>query len=168
MADLLRIVVLILAVTFSGCYHMRAEPVQIKARALTVKGTPAEVLPKLHRLLETEWGRRVLQQEESGSRLLITAPYHFATDTGFGQPAGGRKYYMQLYIELEPQGAQTRLTIRPYNYEIRSTYAYGLDGQVRTLYKHYPYEQYPGMFDLKPLNEELDMVSLVLGQKLKE
>lgn len=168
LAELRRWLLLCVCLLLPACYHMRSEPVAIQPRVVAVPGSPEQVLAKLRRVVEDEWNRRVLEEEGRGTTLLITSPYHFATDTGFGQPAGGRKYYMQLRIELQREGGQTRLVISPHNYEIRTSYAFGLAGQVQTLYKHYPYEEYPGMFDLAPLNRELDSVAGILRQRLKE
>lgn len=139
--------------------RISAEP--IAPRVLSIKVPSPEVLSKIRRLIEERWQQRILDVGNSGY-VIITTPYHFATDTGLGQPAGGRKYYTQLKIEVETHNGQTQVMISPHNYEIRSTYAYGLGGEVRTLYKHYPYEEYPGMFDITPLNNELDRVSKVI------
>jgi hypothetical protein len=144
-----------------ACYHMRAEVEPITPQVLSIKASSPEVLSRIRRLIEERWQQRILGDVSSGT-VLITTPYHFATDTGLGQPAGGRKYYTQLKIEVEKHDDQTQVTISPHNYEIRSTYAYGLGGEVRTMYKHYPYEEYPGMFDLAPLNSELERVSKVI------
>jgi hypothetical protein len=46
-----------------------------------------------------------------------------------------------------------------YNFEIRTSYAFNQEGQLGTLYKRYPYEQYPGMFELALINSEMDRVS---------
>ncbi len=97
---------------------------------------------------------RILE-ESSGGRQLITAPRHFATDTGPGQPAGGRQYYVQLRIDLSAHGNGTEIVISPHRYELRTSYAYSSEGQLRTLSKIYPYEEYPGMFDNGPIMKEL-------------
>ena len=148
-----------LLMPLSACYHLRAEPVPISARVVEVKADPAEVLVKLRKLVEVDWKSRILETDSSGT-VLITAPYHFHTDTGFGQPAGGRKYYTQLRIEILPRPAGlTAISLSPHNFEMRTSYAFSQEGQIGTLYKHYPYEHYPGMFDLSRINSELMRVA---------
>lgn len=136
----------LLWLVLGGCYHMRAEPEPITPLVFMVNQMPAEALAKIRKTLESDSRLRILQEQNQGA-ILITAPWHFATDTGFGQPAGGRRYYAQLLIHAVNVNGRTRITLSPYRYEIRSTYAYGHNGQVETLNKHYPYEEYPGMFD---------------------
>ena len=110
---------------------------------------------------------RILETDSSGN-VLITTPYHFITDTGFGQPAGGRKYYTQLRIEVQQQNGATSVQISHYNFEIRTSYAYNRDGQVGTMYKHYPYEEYPGMFDLTLINNEMDRAAADIRRIFQE
>lgn len=141
-----------------ACYHMRTEAEPITPRTFEIKAAVPEAMGKIRKLVEDEWHHRILEDGGSGF-VLITTPYHFATDTGLGQPAGGRKYYTQLRIEVQQQEGQTLVTISPHNYAIRTSYAYGLEGEIRTMHKHYPYEDYPSMFDLTPLSQELDRVS---------
>lgn len=148
-----------LLLPLSACYHMRAEPVPISARVVEVKAEPADVLTRLRTLVEVDWKSRILETDSSGT-VLITAPYHFHTDTGFGQPAGGRKYYTQLRIEILPRAAGlTAISLSAHNFEMRTSYAFSQEGQIGTLYKHYPYEHYPGMFDLTRINSELMRVA---------
>jgi len=145
-----------------GCYHMRAEMEPIAPLVFTLSQSPAEAAAKIRATLENGHRLRILQERNQGA-MMITAPWHFATDTGFGQPAGGRRYYSQLQIEMVPVKSGTRVTLSPYRYEIRSTYAYGDNGQVETLNKHYPYEEYPGMFDNTLLKQALgDMAKAIL------
>lgn len=155
------LIMLLLLFQLTACYHMRAEAVPIHSRVVEVRAEPADAMRKVRRLVEEEWKSRILNMDGSGS-VLITAPYHFTTDTGFGQPAGGRKYYTQLRIEFMPDSGKTVIRISPYNFEIRTSYAYNQDGRVGTLYKHYPYEYYPGMFDLSRINEELNRVEALI------
>jgi hypothetical protein len=144
----------------AACYH-RTEAEPIAPRVFTIKAAAPDTLRKIRMLVEERWQHRILDVDSSGT-VLITAPYHFATDTGLGQPAGGRKYYTQLKIGVERENDRTLVTISPHNYEIRTSYAYGLGGEVRTMYKHYPYDEYPGMFDLDPLKQELERVSTAI------
>ena len=111
------------------------------------------------------------EDADSTGTVLITAPYHFTTDTGFGQPAGGRKYYTQLRIELLQRDGVLTVQLSPYNFEIRTSYAfndYSKGGAVGTMYKHYPYEEYPGMFDLNLINSEIDRVSADIKRNFLE
>lgn len=137
---------------------MRAEAVPIKSQMIEVGGDSADAMLRIRRMIEGEWKSRILEVDSSGL-VLITAPYHFFTDTGFGMPAGGRKYYTQLRIEVSQRSGQAYIQVSPYNFEMRTSYAFNQDGQIGTLYKHYPYEHYPGMFDLSRINHELAWVA---------
>lgn len=150
----------------SGCYHMRAEAVPIGTRVIEVKAEQADAMRRIRRLVEDEWKSRILEVDNSGS-VLITAPHHFFTDTGFGMPAGGRKYYTQLRIEILPRPGQTIIQVSPYNFEMRTTYAFNQDGRLGTLHKHYPYEHYPGMFDLSRIDNEMSRVSVTIRTLFK-
>ena len=146
---------------------MRAEMEPIAPRIITVPGRSHDAVRKIRALLENKWKCRILETDSSGT-ILITAPYHFTTDTGFGQPAGGRKYYTQLRIEVQQQNGTVTVHLSHYNFEIRTSYAYNKEGQVGTIYKHYPYEEYPGMFDLDLINREMDRVALDILKIFKE
>lgn len=150
---------------------MRAEAEPIATRAVSIPGKPPEVIKKIRALVEDTWKCRILEEDSTGT-VLITAPYHFITDTGFGQPAGGRKYYTQLRIEVTEQDRGALIRISPHTLEIRSTYAYNNyaagSADVGTLHKHYPYEEYPGMFDLDLINRELDRVSADIMRAFRE
>lgn len=142
---------------------MRVESVPIAPRLIAVSKKPDEVTARVKALVEDDWKQRILDADHSGL-ILITAPYHFNTETGFGQPAGGRKYYTQLRIEIKETENGTSVQLSHYNFEIRTSYAYNKDGQLGTMYKHYPYEEYPGMFDLNLINQEMDRVAAELKQ----
>lgn len=157
--NLLKWLPLLLMLTLlPSCYHMRAEAEPIDTRVITLTGHPDDAVRKIRTLLEKQWKCRILETDSSG-RVLITAPHHFTTETGFGQPAGGRKYYTQLRIEIQQLNGIVTAHISHYNFEIRTSYAFNNEGQVGTMYKHYPYEKYPGMFDLTLINNEMDRVS---------
>lgn len=138
-----------------ACYHMRAEAEPIAPRIVTLPGQPTDAVRKIRSLLEKKWKCRILETDSTGT-VLITAPYHFTTDTGFGQPAGGRKYYTQLRIEVHELNGGVTVQLSHHNFEMRTSYAFNNEGKVGTLYKHYPYEKYPGMFDLILINSEMD------------
>lgn len=150
-----------------ACYHMRADAEPIAPRIISLPGQPQDVTRKIRTLLEDTWKCRILETDSSGT-ILITAPYHFTTETGFGQPAGGRKYYTQLRIEVQKNNGTVTAHISHYNFEIRTSYAFNKDGQVATMYKHYPYEEYPGMFDLALINSEMDRASTEIMRIFKE
>jgi len=161
------ILAVLLPLPLTACYHMRAVAEKIESPVLTVGQSPAEALRRIRKLLEDERQLRIIAEESNGATL-ITAPWHFSTDTGFGQPAGGRKYYTQLQVTVSVTDGRTTVTLSPHNYEIRSSYAYGLDGQVMTMNKHYPYEEYPGMFDNNRLTAELKEVSDAIARTCNE
>ncbi len=151
----------LLSALLPACYHMRAEAEPIATRIITIPGQQEDALRKIRTFVEDKWHCRILETD-SGGTVLITAPYHFTTDTSFGQPAGGRKYYTQLRIEVQQHGSLTDVEISHYHFEIRTSYAfndYSRGGAVGTMYKHYPYEEYPGMFDLDLINSEMDRVA---------
>ncbi len=141
-----------------GCYHMRVEVESIPKRVIAIKAQPHEAVRKIRSHIEDDWKCRILEADSAGT-VLITAPYHFNTETGFGQPAGGRKYYTQLRIEVIEHNGTSTVNLSHYNFEIRTSYAFNQEGQLGTLYKRYPYEQYPGMFELALINSEMDRVS---------
>ena len=149
---------LLMLALLPACYHMRAEAEPIDARTISIPGTPQIAIKKIRAYIENVWEYRILETNTSGN-ILITAPYHFTTETGFGQPAGGRKYYTQLRIDVLQQNDAVTVQLSHHNFEIRTSYAYNKEGQLGTLYKHYPYEEYPGMFDLNLINQEMDRVA---------
>lgn len=169
MRNCLWLLLSLLLALLPACYHMRVEAEPIATRIVTVRANPDDVVVKIRTLVEDEWKYRILETEGNGT-VLITAPYHFATDTGFGQPAGGRKYYTQLRLEIKQQNESVSVLLSHYNFEIRTSYAYNdySKAGVGTMYKHYPYEEYPGMFDLTLINREMDRVSADIRRLFQE
>lgn len=161
------ILLFLMPVLLPACYHMRAEAEPIATRIITIPGQPQDAARKIRTLLEETWKCRILEANSRGT-VFITAPYHFTTETGFGQPAGGRKYYTQLRIEVQQQNGAVTVHLSHYNFEIRTSYAFNKEGQLGTMYKHYPYEEYPGMFDLTLINNEMDRVSTDIMRIFKE
>ena len=160
----------LMLIVLPGCYHMRTEAEPISPRVIALPQPPREVVRRIRVLVEDEWKNRILEADETGT-ILITAPYHFSTDTSFGQPAGGRKYYTQLRIEIMAKDNGSSVQISQHNFEIRTSYAYnnyGRMGEVGTMYKHYPYEEYPGMFDLNLINREMDRISTDIKRLFQE
>lgn len=158
MRNYLWLLLFFLLLILPACYHMRAEAEPIATRVITLPGQPDDAVRKIRTLVEDGWKCRILETDSTGT-ILITAPYHFTTDTSVGQPAGGRKYYTQLRMEIHQLNGIVTAHLSHYNFEIRTSYAYNKEGQVGTMYKHYPYEEYPGMFDLDLINREMDRVS---------
>jgi hypothetical protein len=146
---------------------MRADAEPIAARIINLPGEQQDAVRKIRTLIEDQWKCRILETNSSGN-ILITAPYHFTTETGFGQPAGGRKYYTQLRIEVQMNNGTVTAHISHYNFEIRTSYAFNKEGQLGTMYKHYPYQEYPGMFDLALINSEMDRASTDIMRIFKE
>lgn len=146
---------------------MRAETEPIATRIVVLKGNSHNAANKIRSLIEEKWDCRFLKTDSSGN-VLITAPYRFITDTSFGQPPGGRKYYTQLRIEIHEKGGVTTAELSHYNFEIRSSYAYNQEGHIGTMYKHYPYEEYPGMFNLDLINHEMDRVAAEIMHLFQE
>lgn len=165
---LFRIIVLLMIVVMtSGCYHMRVNPEPLPTHQIVTKKNAAVVERIIRRILESELNIRILDEGDQG-KMLISAPRHFATDNSFGMPAGGRQYYAQLQMEVNQEKDGCLIILSPYHYELRTSYAYGFEGQVHTLYKVYPYPEYPGMFDLSYLEQYMKKVSVMLENALKE
>jgi hypothetical protein len=166
--NLVRLSVLaVVMLLLPACYHMRVMPEPIQPCVINVSQAPAEALYRIRKTLDRELHIRIVDEEEGGS-VLISAPHHFYTDTGFGQPAGGRKYYIRLMFTVEQRDGRTFVTTAPYSFELRTSYAYSEDGQMRTLFKIYPYEEYPGMFDTDTMTKEVRMVSGAIERAMKE
>lgn len=163
------LLIALLLALLPACYHMRVEAELIAPRVITLPGQPRDVIRKIRTLIEDSWHCRILETDSTGT-ILITAPYHFKTDTSFGQPAGGRKYYTQLRIEIQQTNGTVTAHLSHYNFEIRTSYAYNDYNKqgVGTMYKHYPYEEYPGMFDLDLINHEMDRVSTEIQKLFRE
>lgn len=151
----------------SGCYHMRVNPEPLPTRHFSTIKSKEATLRTIKRVLEDEMQLRILDEYSQGA-VLISAPHYVATETGFGQPAGGRRYYFQLHIEVNNENDRRIVFLSPYHFEIRTSYAYGLEGQVKTLYKIYPYAEYPGMFELSFLEQELQRIGSLLENALKD
>jgi hypothetical protein len=162
------IAVMLWCLVVSGCYHMRVNPEPLPTKQIVTNKRNEVAIRIIQRVLENELNIRILDEESNG-RTLISAPRLFATDTSFGMPAGGRHYYVQYRFELARDSANhCVVTIRPYNYDMRTSYAYNLEGKVKTLYKIYPYPEYPGMFDLTFLEQEMQKIAALLESALKD
>lgn len=167
MRNILLLLLFLISALLPACYHMRAVAEPIATRVITLPGRADDAVKIIRPHIEDDLKCRILETDSTGM-VLITAPFHFATDTGFGQPAGGRKYYTQLRIEVQEQSGTVTAHLSHYNFEIRTSYAYNKEGQIGTMYKHYPYEEYPGMFDLDLINREMDRVSAGILRAFQE
>lgn len=168
MISVIRLLALaVVALLLPACYHLRIVADPIQPQSITVRQTPEEALRRIRTTLEKELHIRVVDEQRDGT-VLISTPHHFFTDTGFGQPAGGRKYLVQLQIEVEPRNGQTIVRVVPRNFELRTSYAYSSEGKLHTLFKVYPYEEYPGMFDLDVMTREVRMVAGIIERAMKE
>ena len=150
-----------------ACYHMRLVAEPIPPHSISVWQTPEETLRRIKYALEKNLHLRIVAEQRDGT-VLISSPHHFFTDTGFGQPAGGRKYFVQLQIEVETNNGRTIVKVVPHKFELRTSYAYSSEGKLHTLYKVYPYEKYPGMFDLEIMKKEVKMVAAIIDRAMKE
>lgn len=168
MINIIRLLAMVMtALLLSACYHLRVVADPIPASSICVRQAPEVALRRARKTLEKELHIRIVDEQRDGM-VLITSPHHFFTDTGFGQPAGGRRYLVQLQIEVEAHNGQTIVTVAPRKFEIRTSYAYSSEGALHTLYKAYPYEEYPGMFDINIMKQEVQMVTGVLERAMKE
>ena len=167
MTSLIRLLTLFVALLLPACYHMRMVADPIQSQSISVGQTPEEALRRIRKTLEQQLHIRVIDEQRNGT-VLISTPHHFFTDTGFGQPAGGRKYLVQLQIEVETRNGQTIVTVVPLKFELRTSYAYSSEGNLLTLYKVYPYEEYPGMFDTNIMTREVRMVAGIIERAMKE
>ena len=155
------------AILLPACYHMRVLPEPIKPRTVITVQTPEEALRRIRQVLDQELHIHVIGEEQGGS-VLITAPHHFHTDTGFGQPPGGRRYYVQLRIAVEGEGSRAVITVAAQTFELRTSYAYSDEGQLHTLTKYYPYEEYPGMFDTGIMTREIRDLGGLIERAMKD
>ena len=157
----------VVALLLPACYHLRLVADPIPPQSISVRQTPEEALRRIKKTLEKELHLRVVAEQRDGM-VLISTPHHFFTDTGFGQPAGGRKYFVQFQIEVDSSNGQSIVTVVPRHFELRTSYAYSSEGKLHTLYKVYPYEKYPGMFDINIMKREVKRVAGVIDRAMKE
>ncbi|MBT0651845.1 hypothetical protein [Geomobilimonas luticola] len=145
----------------SGCYHMRLLPVPLESadfKATQPMGRAVAEFEK--RLLQDGF---LLEAVDAGGGVILTGYRFFYNDTGFGQPAGGRDYYYRLKVNVTPEGQGVTVRLTPFDLELRTFYVYDHEGRLDTLKKRYPYEVYPGMFELEYLKKELQRVKALLA-----
>lgn len=153
------------ALLVAGCYHMRLYPVPIEPLRFVVSQPREKVFPLIQYLLEED-GFAVTDAAQGEGRL-VTDFRLFYTETGFGQPAEGRNYLYTLRVTLRNTGEGCEVTLEPQELEMRSHYVEGIGGQIVTLTKSYPYDHYPGMFDLSSVSRELERVRALLERNLR-
>ncbi|RNC72231.1 MAG: hypothetical protein ED859_02530 [Desulfuromonadales bacterium] len=149
-----------------GCYYFRlaAAPLQ-KPRFVTVKPVD-EVFGTVRNLLLQDG--YIIEQEDPRDRTILTDFRHFSTRAGgVTQPEGGRLYYHKLRVTVEGGDEGAAVVLESVALEIRSSYVYDEGGKVLSFKKRYPYEHYPGMFDLSSVNWELDRMKGYLESSLR-
>jgi len=147
----------------SGCYHMRLLPEPLESADFKVSQPVARAFAEFEKRLRQDGF--LLETVDNGSGVILTGYRFFYNDTGFGQPAGGRDYYYRLKVKVTTEGKGVAVHLAPFDLELRTFYVYDHEGKLDTLKKRYPYEVYPGMFELEYLNKELQRVKDLLAEK---
>lgn len=148
-----------------GCYHLRLEPVPLVQHQFSITKSPPNLFAAIHRGLVRDGF--IIEQEDKAAASIQTGYRFFYKASGIGQPEGGRDYYYKLKIDLQQTAALNLIKLEPVELEMRSFYLYDLNGNLQTLGKRYPYTHYPGMFDLPPLNIELQRVETLLKKAIE-
>lgn len=156
------LIVAALLLLTAGCYHLRLNPDPLDSVSFTVSRPQPQVFAEIQRLLEKDGFR--MERVDPAAGYLLTDYRFFRNESGFGQPEGGRDYFYKLQISLRPQGSGTEVRLEPTALELRSAYILDEAEGLTTLKKRYPYDHYPGMFELSYLAEELGRVRALLGE----
>lgn len=155
----------------AGCYHLRLEPAALPVQRAVTARAATDVFDRVRDVLVQD-GYAVERSErrDNGEGGVITCGYrHFSTRAGgISQPVGGRLYYHRLMITVNGGEEGAEILMESTGLEIRSSYVYEEGGAVRSFAKRYPYEQYPGMFDLKAVDRELARVRGMLEAALRQ
>lgn len=150
----------------AGCYHLRLEAVPLDTPRFVVNRPAAEVYADAKYLLPRE--HYEVEVEDEKGRFFLTDFYHFSTRRGgLSQPEGGRLYYHRLKVTVREVAEGSEVLLESVDLEIRSSYVYDEGGKVLAFKKRYPYEHYPGMFDLSFVNRELERVKAELETSLR-
>lgn len=148
----------------AGCYHMRLYPQGVEGVQLTLPTAARGGVPRIAHILQQDGFMLTRSSERDGA---IETDYRYiTTETGFGQPVEGRRYYYKLKLVMTPRDKGVLVALEPAALEIRTHYVENVGGDVQELEKYYPFEQYPGMFELRYLREELQRVSRLLERNL--
>jgi len=149
---------MIAAICFvSGCYHMRVMPEPLEESIFSVSRPLESVRSDIASRLEQDGFP--LDREVCSGRVIFTGHRFFYNDSGFGQPPGGRDYYYKLRVTLINDKKGTLVRLEPFDLEIRSFYVYDREGKLATMKKRYPYQEYPGMFELAYLKKEMERLT---------
>lgn len=152
-----------LLVLLTGCYHLRLVPAPLeKARLVTTK-QDREALDAIASVLRGDGFDIQYLRGESG---VVTGVRKFYTENGPGQPVEGRHYFYRLRVEILPKKPATEIFLEPFALEIESNYVYDSDGSLKSTMKRYPYEAYPGMFELSFVSQEVERVKDILERNL--
>lgn len=143
---------------------MRISPLPVEAVSFIVSAEKWKGFATVRHLLEEDGFSIEEAGEENG--LILTAPRHFATETGFGQPIEGRRYLWRLKVTILSEGEGARVTLQVADLRIITRYVESMEGEVVDITKGYPYEEYPGMFDLGLVKDELLRVQKLLERNL--
>lgn len=157
---------ILLTLLTAGCYHMRFTAKEVPPPEFNVSVPPATAFRRVEQILATDGFS--LEMDDPDRLVILTGLRFFYNDSGFGQPPGGRNYFHKLRVVLCPDRKGTRVELSDTALEIQSFYLYENEGELVTLKKHYPYEEYPGMFDLDAVKAELARVSAKLQRGMNE
>jgi hypothetical protein len=149
----------------AGCYHLRPVATPLKGYTFLLQGSPAGILATIGNVLKEDGF--VVEEETKDGTALVTSTRFFYNDSGVTQPAGGRNYYYRLKVTLQQRGTLVAVTLEPLSLAISSTYVYDADGRAVNLSKRYPYEEFPGMFELSYLDQELVRVMTLLQRNTR-
>ncbi len=152
-------------VLLAGCYHLRPVATPLNSYCFFLQGSPASIFAIIGNVLKEDGF--VIEEEAKDGSALVTSSRYFYNDSGVTQPAGGRNYYYRLKVTLKQRGSRVAVTLEPLSLAIVSTYVYDADGQAVNLSKRYPYEEYPGMFELSYLDQELLRVMTLLQRNTR-
>lgn len=147
---------LLLLLVLPGCYHMRLFPEPVPTEAFPLNGELRPVRTGIVRILEADGF--ILDGPASSERQLCFESRQFTTETGYGHPVEGRRYYGRLRVILRPEGQKLWVDLTQDGLLIRSHYVENFQGAITELEKTYPYEVYPGMFDMGLVRKELQRI----------
>ncbi|GFE56916.1 hypothetical protein [Geobacter sp. AOG1] len=151
---------LIVLLCAGGCYHMRLMPVPLEGASFETGQPVGRTVAEIEkRLLQDGF---LLETVDASSGMILTGYRFFYNDTSTGQPAGGRDYHYRLEVRVTAKEKGTAVRLTPIDLELRTFYVYDHEGKLDTLKKRYPYEVFPGMFELEYLKKELQRVKELL------
>lgn len=147
----------------AGCYHMRITAAPLETVSFDTTLSREKASAAIARLLEEDG----FPIEERNSDGIYTGKKQFATETGISQPVEGRGYYCGLRVILSQKESGANITMEPQGLEIRTNYVEPMEGGVQGLTRTYAYENYPGMFELRFVGQELRRVMTLLRRNLQ-